>query len=413
MQPDSPAPRSAAADRWVLWAVAAWAVVVLAVCVRGAVQQKTHSLYLTYVTAGADWSAGASLYFRPPSEAPLEPYRYSPLVAVLLVPFHALPLGPGSALWRLLNAAALIGGFGWWVREALPRVPSGRVRAMLFLLLLPLALSSLNNGQTNPLVIGLLLAAAGAAGGGRWNLAAACVAGATALKLYPLAVGLLLAAAYPRRFAGRLAAALGVAAALPFLFGAPGYVAAQYADWARLLTADDRKFWPVHVAYRDLWLLFRVTGSPVGPRLYLLMQIAAGAGCAALVVAGRLRGWAQREVLVAAFALGTCWMTLCGPATESCTYILLAPALAWALVDAHAGGWPRGLRSLPAAAATLLLAGILAGLFPGTANFHARGPQPLGALLLSVGYAGLYLHRMRAAPERRPQAEAPSAPKAA
>ena len=41
----------------------------------------------------------------------------------------------------------------------------------------------------------------------------------------------------------------------------------------------------------------------------------------------------QRELLTAVVALAACWMMLLGPATESCTYILLAPTLAWAVLE--------------------------------------------------------------------------------
>jgi hypothetical protein len=91
-------------------------------------------------------------------------------------------------------------------------------------------------------------------------------------------------------------------------------------------------------------------------------------------------------------------MTLLGPATESSTYVLLAPALAWALVDARRAPWPAGLRRLPDAAAALLLVGVLAGALPATRQVHAWGPQPLGALLLFAGYAGTYALALAARP---------------
>ena len=61
---------------------------------------------------------------------------------------------------------------------------------------------------------------------------------------------------------------LAAVAALPFVFQRPGYVAGQYVEWLRMLVGDDRKYWPIHVAYRDLWLLFRVTGMPMIPQMY-------------------------------------------------------------------------------------------------------------------------------------------------
>jgi hypothetical protein len=319
-----------------------------------------------------------------------EPFRYSPLTAALLAPLHVLPVWLGNVMWRLLNAGVLLGGFAAWLRGPLPWRPDAVQQALLFLLLLPLAMGSLNNGQTNPLMTGLLLYAVAFAGADRWNAAAACVAGAVALKAYPLTMGMLLAAAYPRRFGLRLLVAVGLAAAAPFLLQSPGYVAGQYADWFRALANDDRKYFQLDIAYRDLWLLFRVTGMPVSPLAYKVIQAATGIGCAVLCVLARRQGRTRAEVLTAVLTLGTCWMTLCGPATESCTFVLLGPALAWGVLSAGRADWPRAVRWLPTAALALLMAGVFAGLFPGVKWFHAMGPQPLGALLLSVGYVGFY-----------------------
>jgi hypothetical protein len=406
--PPEPDP-GAAERRWARAAAAVWAAVLVAVCARGAWQPGKHSLYATYAAAGRHWLAAEGLYAWDGADPNVDSFRYSPLVAALLAPFSRLPAGTGGVLWRLLNGAALLGGFAAWVRTLPGAAGAGR-RARLFLLLVPLALASLNNGQVNPMMTGLLLGAAAAAARGRWSAGAACVALATALKVYPLALGLLLAAAYPRRFAPRLLLAVAAAAALPFLLGPPGYVAGQYAEWARLLAADDRTSWPPAIGYRDLWLLLKLAGAPVGPRAYLAVQMAAGAGCAVLCVAGRLRGWPREKVCAAALALGTCWMALLGPATESCTYVVLGPALAWALVDARAGPWPAGLRRLPDAALALLMLAVLAGLSPFTREVHARGPHPLGALLLFAGYAGAYA-RALAAPGG--PAAAPAAARAA
>jgi hypothetical protein len=373
-----------ARDRWAQWAVTVWLVIVAAVCARAVVQPRVRSLYPTWATAGGDWLAGAPLY-RNTWEQHFDQFRYSPLSAALFAPFHLLPEGVGGALWRLLNAAALLGGFAWWLRAVNQAPLTPRQWGALFLLVAPLSLSSLNNGQPNLLIAGLLLAALAGAMRERWALAAFCVAGAAALKVYPLALGLLLVAAYPRRFAPRLALALAVVGALPFALQQPGYVAEQYRLWFERLRDNDeaRRSWPPHMAYRDLWLLFRAWHVPVTAPVYLGIQLLTAAGCAAVCVAGRLRGWGRPRLLTAALTLGTCWMMLCGPATESSTYVLLAPALAWAVLNAGREPWP--LRALPALAWGLLVACVLAGLFRNTARFHALGLQPLAALLFAAG----------------------------
>jgi hypothetical protein len=361
------------------------------VCARGALQQTTHSLFPTYAAAGKHWLTGSSLYRWPPEEPGLDAYRYSPTVAVALVPFALLPTVIGNVLWRLLNAGVLLGGLAAWLRSPLPWRPDARQRALVYLLVLPLATTSLNNGQTNPLVIGFLLLTVAAAGAGRWNAAALCTAVATALKIYPLTMGLLLAAAFPWRFAGRLVVALAAVAVVPFFFQQPGYVTGQYAEWLRLVGDDDRRYWPLHMAYRDLWLLFRVARLPVSWTVYQVVQVLTGSACAVICVGGRLRGWPASHVLTAVLTLGTSWMILCGPATESSTYVLLAPAFALAVVMARVADWSLPLRRLTEVSALLLLAGILAGLTRSTSYVHSLGVQPLAALLLFVAYVTAFV----------------------
>ncbi|HWG41682.1 MAG TPA: glycosyltransferase family 87 protein, partial [Gemmataceae bacterium] len=230
-------------DPWVRTAIFIWTVVLGVICVRAAVQPHKRTLYTTWEQAGADWEVGRDLYrdFWNPDQ---DQFRYSPLVAALLVPFHHLPIRLGGVVWRLLNAGALLGGFGWWLQAA-PAKRTPRQQGILFLLIVPLSLSSLNNGQPNPLLIGLLLAALAAAERERWTLAAGLIALATALKIYPLAIGLLLAATYPRRFTPRLLLALALALVLPFAFQHSDYVRSQYALWLDRLGRDQRWDWPL------------------------------------------------------------------------------------------------------------------------------------------------------------------------
>ena len=53
----------------------------------------------------------------------------------------------------------------------------------------------------------------------RWNLAAAFLAGACLLKIYPLAIALLLIVAYPRPLGWRFVLAVGVGLAAMVLVG--------------------------------------------------------------------------------------------------------------------------------------------------------------------------------------------------
>src|SRR5262245_53982143 len=251
-----PEPWHVGAGAWGRAAALVWVAVLVAVCARAAWQPHKRNLYPTWAAAAADWRAGADLY-RTTWEPPLDQFRYSPAVAALLAPWAALPERAGNVLWRLLNAGAFLGAFAWWLKAGAPAPTTARQRGILFLLVVPLTLGSLGNGQPNLLLAGLLLAAVAAAATGRWALGAGWVAVAAAFKVYPLALGLLLLAAYPRRLAWRLPLAVALLAGLPFLLQEPGYVARQYGLWlGRIATNDEaRRYWPDHMAYRDLWLL--------------------------------------------------------------------------------------------------------------------------------------------------------------
>jgi hypothetical protein len=362
------------------------------VCINSAVNPRKRSLYLTWLTAGQDWASGSPLLYQHQEGDGLDIFRYSPLIAAMLTPLQLLDERTGNVLWRLLNAGVFLGGFALWLRSRLPE--GGWLRGLLFLLLTPLALGSLANGQPNPLVIGLLLFAVAFAGQDRWTLAAVCVALACALKVYPVAVGLLLVVTYPRQITWRLSLALLAVLLLPYLMQSPEYVTAQYAQWLQRLGGDDRRYIVLERAYRDLWLLVRVWHLPVSPRSYVGIQLAAAASCAALCAAVRWAGFSKTSVLTTVLALGTCWMMLCGPATESPSFVQLAPALAWAAVAAFREKWPLAVRWLPLASFALFIAGVLAGLWPAAAQIHALGIQPLATLLLFIGYILITVHSL-------------------
>ena len=383
MRPDSPRLGLRALDPWARLAVVFWTAVLLVLAVRVAVKPNARNLYPTWATAGSDWLNGSDQLYRRTGERDnlIDTFRYTPFIASTLVPWHLLSERVGSVVWRFFNTGVFLGAVWWWLRAAAPAALSQRRTAIFFLLLAPLALTNLNNGQVNSLVIGFLVAALAATAEERWWLSAVFVALATALKLYPLAVGLLMVVCYPRKFAARLAVALFAVAVLPFALQRPDYVLAEYREWLSLLAIDDRMYWPLHMAYRDLWLLFRVLHVPITPAAYQIVQIAGGGACAVVCMLGRWRGQPVRQVLATVLALGSCWMILLGPATESATYILLAPALAWSLVAERMGV----AKVHVFAGSGLLLACLLAGLFRGAADFHGRGIHPLGALFFAAG----------------------------
>ena len=87
-------------------------------------------------------------------------------------------------------------------------------------------------------------------------------------------------------------------------------------------------------------------------------------------------------------------MTLCGPATESYTYLILAPAVILALVQAFDAPQPARLRALVAGAFVLqLVAAARASFLPHFKPAWALSILPCSALVFSGVYPRMAVER--------------------
>jgi len=252
-------------------------------------------------------------------------FRYSPLFAISMTTLAVLPDNLGGAWRRIPNGSLYAAGLAAWARSILPAGGSRTQRAALFLLVLPLSVHSMQNGQANVTMLGALLLGLAAASAEQWNWAAGWLALATLSKGYPLALGLLLAALYPRRFLGRYTLALAVGLLLPFVTQRPAIVMEQYQSWwvhLRESTVIMRE------RLRTLEHLFAIYGHPVSPDTFQLAQLLAGLAILVLVWWHTRRTPERSEQIHVAWQLFACWVALFGPATESCTYIIVAPVIA-------------------------------------------------------------------------------------
>jgi hypothetical protein len=387
--------------RWLGFALAAWAVCLLAILVRLAlVEPGRGSLYPVYRVAAQSWRAGQDLYPIEPKDIGFPLYRYSPAAAVLMAPLSYLPFGVGDLLWRIVNAGALLAGLLWWSRAVRGLANVETVGAFL-LLVLPLAIGNLNNGQTNSLVLAALLAGLAAVAGERWNLAAGLIALASIFKVYPIAVGLLVGLLYPRRFPLRLAGALVLGLGLPFLLHDSAYVLRQYALWLNYMRMEDRSTWPVYFTNLDFQMLCRAWVTPISPRTYCIIQLIAAAIIGSLCLAARRLGWQTGRLLTLVLGLGCVWMTVFGPATESPTYVLLAPSAAGALLSSWRDRRSSALCGVLLSAYALLVSAQAVSWFAGLyLPYRALGPQPFAGLLLAVGLLVQLFHLV---PEARGQ----------
>jgi len=363
-----------------------WAVGLVGIFVRMLILPPgARTLFPVYYLAAWNWVGHADLYPEQPQGPTYPLFRYSPSVAVALAPLAHVPMLAGDCCCRLLNTAALIGGVWCLARSVVPATLTRRQTAVLLALLVPAGIGHLSNGQFNALVIGLILLAFGAAAGQRWNLAAACMAVATLLKLYPVAAGLLLLLLYPRRFGPRFLAALALGALLPFAFRGSDYVLRQYGLWAHYALVEDRSTWPVSDTNLDVQLLYQRWVGPMSMPVYRVLEAAVGGLFAVICLAVRRAGRPERRRLTLALGLACVWMTVLGPATESPTYLLLAPCVAWGVLSGWAEPTRGVVRGLMLTSFVLLLSAQLSGSWGWLLQaYRTLGPQPLAGLIYLV-----------------------------
>ena len=318
---------------------ALWLIVLVVVCVRAGLHPHKQSiLHADYLPAGSQWLRGEEIYRH------RHGFLYSPPVAAFFAPWSLLPDAVSAVAWRLVCTGAMLAVAGASLRGPLPGLGDAasarehadhRLAPTAFLLFLPLAVGNVNLGQMNLVVLSLVLGSVLAVRYERWTLAAALLAVVTFIKIYPLAVGLLLVLLYPRQLGWRLALALLGVFAVSLVLQRPGYVWAEYHEWFGVLGRDDRLAAETKNSWRDFGSLLRAFDVPVSAVADRAMDAAAGAALAAFLWWGqRWQRWNHDRLLGGLFCLGCAWMILFGPATEAATYLLLALPLCGTLAAA-------------------------------------------------------------------------------
>ena len=144
----------------------------------------------------------------------LEHFTYPPPVAVMVSPLAAMPYGAAQAAWLTLGLASLMAGTLIAAMAVLPpSLPRVRI-AVLSALLFPLATYNLWHGQMNQIIFLMMAAALWCYVNRKYRLFAAIIAVATAIKLAPALLALML---IRRRLWAALAIQVGLTVAI---FGA-------------------------------------------------------------------------------------------------------------------------------------------------------------------------------------------------
>jgi hypothetical protein len=362
-------------------AVAIWSIIVVLGVARAALYHHPRhtGCYTVYESAGTSWRRGESLYG--PRDA-VDEWRYSPLLAAAAAPISLLPAPVGSAIIRAVSAAVFIAGLLVWTLWAIPDSLTRGERALLFLLAAPLSFHALGDVQTNGMVAGLMLSGMTALACDRRWTGSWLIMLAAMVKVYPIALAMLVGITRPRKPVVPLAAALLFWTALPFLSQNTEYVAQQYAEWVTVglryyHTAAHARFFP------DIRAMLVYFGVPMSGGRHLAIIAAAAVLVAMESVITRRRRVEERARLALLFGLASCWMTVFGPGTETQTYILAAPTVAWmgvrTLRDGFSGTWLATLAVWLAFTVTQL-----ALWFPGGTVLQ-RVPVQQAATLLLMG----------------------------
>ena len=309
-------------------AVTVWLLLGTALVVKNLISPAEHSLYPPYVQTAREFAgtgAAKTCYS----------VQHLPYFADLLYPFSGLPDWLGSNLWMLASLATMFTGLQAFIARFWPYGEPARARAWMSLVVLLIGLTSLGNNQANILITGCLLWGAVAVHDGRWWLAALCLV-LPGFKMYPLALGMLYSALYPRRFGWRFGCSVGAILALPFVFHPAAIVSERYRDVAAYVTSGVHYQTYSFMSVRDFLARW---GWPIAPRLFLPVQFLSGAAILAALLVARSRGLSRAAINWHGFLLTSLWFVTFGPSVESQTYLLVAPTVAWLLVESWQRHW--------------------------------------------------------------------------
>ena len=303
-----------------------WVVTALVVGVLIATHPTERTVGTVYDHAVVAWWSGLELYRSG------DGFAYLPHFAVLYTPFHALGVPWGILAWMIVSVAWL-GSVHWQLMRCIDPGRSGRYFFFATLLSLPLCVGAIHNGQTNALFAAATVQAVVFLMRSRWSAAAAMLMVALAFK--PLGmVLLLLAPAVYRPLRTRVLLAIGIFLAVPFLFGAPAYVAGQYGDFleniAHATVITDHRFANVPGIFRSLGVW------PPAATSTALSLAGAAAALLAWVIGARVTAGPQRGLLL--LAIATSYLMLFNPMNESNSYVIVALAMAAVAITFLDGG---------------------------------------------------------------------------
>lgn len=296
----------------------------MAVTVKVLVKGTERSVYPIFAQASEHWCLDLSLYAHYQN---FDLYRYSPLFAIVFTPF-AIESTSGHLAWILMSYALLLYAGHQFYACFVPQESEGLSRKLLGWFLILMAAGSVRsvwNGQSNTLLIAIVMLGLVMLTRQRWWLGAFLLMATAFIKLWPLALCALLAANYPRKLIVPFCCFAVLFLGLPFLTNDFDSVVSQYIGWWASLVQNKAGRWP---GFRDAWTIWENFVGPVNHSYYLAAQITTG--LCTLLLTIRLRQLPIGQRIVFIFCLWIAWQLIFGPATERATYSIFAPAFAFA-----------------------------------------------------------------------------------
>ena len=311
---------------WFKCAVVLWLVVFTYIAVGLGGDPYHRSMTPSYHEAVGHWWAGQPVYTGPAG------FNYLPVFLLLFSAFDGLPLVVGEIAWRFVAFAGL--ALGLWrcislfVSDAREQTSSF---ALATALLLPMAFSTLRNGQSSAHLAACLLWALCCIGQQKWTGATIWLCLSLVCKPLGLPAIGLAAMAFPL-LRGRAVVGLVVVLLLPYLFNPATYVNQIYLEfWQNIVDCSDAGVSIRDRTFADINGVLRIVGLQLTGKSALALSALAGVGLAALSLL--LAKCADKKLG------GLFWLSFTGgyimlftPMNELNSYVMLAPALSmWAV----------------------------------------------------------------------------------
>jgi hypothetical protein len=366
-------------------ALVLWGVLAVAVCVKTAMLDGENSVYPVFAGGARHWWADKPLYINYHSTEDIDAFRCAPVFAVAITPFYLLPGCLGAIAWGILNIVLLLWALHVFVRDVLPGEWPPQRESVFLILAMFGSIVGIWSGQSNALIMALIILGLAAVRRERWWAAALTLAFPIFMKVWPIAIVLLLIVCWPRQLTLRFLAVCAVLALAPFLTRPPDIVAWQYREWYAALVSPIHERWP---GYRDAWTIWEQlaavlhceAGKITYRFAYMATQLLAAAGVLGWCLWQRRRVVSTGHLLTLILSMWASWLMLFGPSTEQLTYGVIAPSASWAVLVSFAEKKARWLTVTTWAILTLLPAGDIEKVMLGISS-AGKCFLPLGVVL--------------------------------